>query len=59
MRFSYGFTGSAALTILFREKLNKFEKNRKPVARIHVVGGIAQSPHGGLALIVQQTYDFR
>ena len=28
------------------EKFYKFEKNRKPVARRHVVGGIAQSPHG-------------
>ena len=35
VRFSYGFTCSAASTIWFREKFYKFEKNRKPVARIH------------------------
>ena len=46
MRFLYGFTGSAASTIWFSEKFYKFEKNRKPVARRNVVGGIAQSPHG-------------
>ena len=46
VRFSYGFTGSAASTIWFSEKLDKFGKNRKPVARRHVVGGNAQSPHG-------------
>ena len=45
-RFSYGFTGSAASTIWFSEKFYKFEKNRKTVALTHVVGGIAQSPHG-------------
>ena len=31
---------------LFSMKLYKFEKNRKSVAHRHVVGGIAQSPHG-------------
>ena len=46
VRVSYGFTGSAASTIWFSEKFYKFEKNRKPVARRHVVSGIAQSPHG-------------
>ena len=38
--------GSAASTIWFSEKFYKFEKNCKPVARRHVVGGIAQSLHG-------------
>ena len=36
---------SVASTILFSGKLYKFE-NRKSVAHRHVVGGIAQSPHG-------------
>ena len=41
VRFSYGFTGSAASTIWFSEKFNQFGK----IVR-HVVGGIAQSSHG-------------
>ena len=49
MRFLYGFTGSAASKIWFSEKFYKFKKNRKPVARRNVVGGIAQSPHGHCA----------
>ena len=43
---SRALRGSAASTILFRRKLYKFEKNRKPVVCGHVVGIIAQSPHG-------------
>ena len=46
VRFSYGFTGSAASTIWFSEKFYKFEKNCKTVVRRHVAGGIAQSPLG-------------
>ena len=48
VRFTYGFTGSAASTIWFSEKFYQFEeeKNRMTVARRHVVGGIAQSPQG-------------
>ena len=48
VRFLYGFTGSAASTIWLSEEFYKFEKNCKPVAHRHVVGGIAQSPHGHL-----------
>ena len=45
VRFSYGFTGSAASTIWLAGSYTNF-KNRKSVARRHVVGGIALSPHG-------------
>ena len=45
VRFLYGFTGSAASTILFSLKLYKL-KNCKSVDRRHVVDGIAQSPYG-------------
>ena len=44
VRFSYGFTGSAASTILLRGMLYKFEW--KSWARRHDVGGIALSPQG-------------
>ena len=59
VRFLYGFTGSAASTIWFSKKFYKFEgKNRKTVARRHVVGGIAQSPHGR-PIPERSPYDFR
>ena len=44
VRFSYGFTGSAASTIWFTKK---FYKCLRTVVRRHVVGGIAQFPHCG------------
>ena len=44
----------AASTIWFSENFYKFEKICKPVARRHVVGGIAQSPHGFRTISVRR-----
>ena len=57
----YGFRGSEAFTVLYKT-VKLFFLNRNPIAR-HNRTGIAQSPawasFGGLAMIVQQTNDFR
>ena len=61
LRF-YGFlrllTISVASTILYLSALLQMFKNRKTVARRHVVGSIVRAPHGNPAMIVRSPHGF-